>query len=60
MRIITLTCPDCGTIVAGNVIEKQRVMRCPSRTCQETLRFEDLDDGDREHILSNGEKYRID
>ena len=60
MRIITLTCPDCGTIVAGNVIEEQRVMKCPNRTCQETLRFSDLDDEDREHILSHREKYRID
>ena len=48
MRIITLTCPNCGTIVAANVLERERVMNCPRLTCDEILAFEDLSAADRE------------
>lgn len=59
MRIITLPCPDCGTIVAGNVLEDHREMKCPGLGCEAVLRFSDLDEEDREHFLSNREKYRM-
>jgi hypothetical protein len=42
MKITTLTCPQCGTIVAENVLAKERVMRCPYYECEEILSFEDL------------------
>lgn len=60
MRIITTSCSDCGTVVAGNVLEDHREMKCPGLGCEEVMRFTDLDDEDREHILENREKYRID
>lgn len=60
MHIITHTCPNCGTIVAGNVLEAQRVMKCPGLHCEEVLRFEDLDEADQEHLVEHREKYRID
>lgn len=59
MRIITLSCPDCGTVVAGNVLESRREMKCPGLGCEEVLRFSDLAEGDREHILTNREKYTM-
>lgn len=42
MEITTLTCPSCGTIVAENVLEEQRVMKCPYYDCEEILSFEEL------------------
>lgn len=60
MRIITLTCPSCGTVVAGNVLEDRRVLKCPGLECEQVLRFEDLPADDREHLVSNREKYTID
>lgn len=59
MRIITLTCPGCGTIVAGNVLEGHRVMKCPGLSCEEVLRFEDLSERDQRHMLDNLEQYRM-
>jgi len=43
MRITTLTCSECGTIVAKNVLERERVMKCPYYECEEILSFEDLE-----------------
>ncbi|WP_254279306.1 hypothetical protein [Haloarcula marina] len=60
MRIITLTCPDCGTVAAGNVLESQRVMKCPGLGCEEVLRFIDLTDDEQTHITENREKYTLD
>ena len=60
MRIITLTCPDCSTIVAGNVLEGNREMKCLGLGCERVLRFSDLPSVDREHILDNREHYRMD
>lgn len=60
MRIITTTCPNCGTIVAGNVLEDRRVLKCPGLDCEHVLRFEDLDEDDREHLVSNRNAYTID
>jgi hypothetical protein len=58
-KIITLSCPNCETVVAGNVLESNREMKCPGLDCEEVLRFSDLPAGDREHILENREKYII-
>jgi phage FluMu protein Com len=59
MRIITLQCPTCGTIVAGNVLEQHQEMKCPRLQCEVILKFSDLPAEDREHILSNREKYTM-
>jgi hypothetical protein len=59
MRIITHTCPDCGTIVAANELEDNRVMKCPREGCFEVLRFEDLDEEEQEFFLDNADQYRI-
>jgi len=59
MRVITHTCPICGTIVAANVLENNRVMKCPGFRCQEVLRFEDVDRDAREHFLENLDRYQI-
>ena len=59
MRIITHTCPVCGTIVAANELENNRVMKCPGLDCQQVLRFEDLSKDVREHFLENREQYQI-
>ena len=59
MRIITYTCDSCGTVVAGNVLERHRVMKCVGLDCDVVLRFKDLPADDREHILSNREAYTI-
>lgn len=60
MRIETLTCPECGTVVAGNVLEANRVMKCPGLDCENVLRFEDLRADVREHYERDREQYRID
>ena len=59
MRIFTLTCPDCGTVVAANELERRRVMRCPGLDCETTLRFADLPEEERSAFLDNREIYRI-
>lgn len=59
MRIITLSCPDCGTVVAANELEDNRVMKCPGLGCQAVLRFEDLSEADREHFLENRDQYQM-
>lgn len=59
MRIITLTCPSCGTVVAANELEAARVTKCPGPDCREVLRFEDLPAADREHFLQNREQYQL-
>ena len=59
MRIITLTCPNCGTIVAGNVLETRREMKCEGLGCEEVLRFSDLEETDREFMLTNRELYTM-
>jgi hypothetical protein len=59
MKIITLTCPDCGTIVADNVLKKYRVMKCPSTDCSRELRFDMLSEDHQEYILDNPEMFRL-
>jgi hypothetical protein len=50
MRIVTLTCPDCGTVVAGNELERERVLHCPGLACDTVLTFEALPESDREYL----------
>ncbi|QLC34400.1 hypothetical protein EFA46_009330 [Halarchaeum sp. CBA1220] len=59
MRIITITCPECGTVVAANELESKRVMKCPGLDCEHVLRFDALDADAREHFLANRERYRL-
>jgi len=59
MRIITHTCPACGTVVAANELEDSRVMKCPGPECKEVLRFENLPEEERTHFLDNRDQYRI-
>jgi len=59
MRIITHTCSDCGTIVAANELEANRVMKCPGLSCEAVLRFEDLSKEEREHFLEHRDQYQI-
>jgi hypothetical protein len=58
MRVVTHTCPDCGTVVAANELERRRVLKCPGLDCETVLRFADLDESDREHVLEHREQYR--
>ena len=57
MRIITLSCPACETIVAANELEANRVMTCPRLDCRKVLRFEDLSADARDHVLDNRDRY---
>lgn len=59
MRIITTSCPECGTVVAANELEARRVMKCPGLGCEHIFRFEDLTTEQREHVLTNLEQYRL-
>jgi uncharacterized paraquat-inducible protein A len=59
MRIITHSCPDCGTVVAANELEDNRVMKCPREGCQEVLRFTDLPKEEQEFFLENLDQYQI-
>ena len=59
MRIITHACSDCGTIVAANDLEDNRVMKCPGLYCEAVLRFEELPADDRQFFLENREQYQI-
>lgn len=59
MRILTLSCSDCGTVVAANELEEHRVTKCPGLGCESVLRFEDLPDEAVEYFLANREQYRL-
>ena len=59
MKVYTLSCPDCGTIVAANELETNRNQKCPGLDCNTILRFEDLTAEARQHILDHAEKYDI-
>lgn len=59
MRIITHTCPACGTVVAANELEEHRVMKCPGLGCHAVLRFEDLPPDAQEFFLDNREQYKL-
>jgi uncharacterized paraquat-inducible protein A len=59
MKILTHTCPDCGTVVAANELERKRVTKCPGLRCDHILRFTDLPEAEREFFLENREQYRL-
>jgi uncharacterized radical SAM superfamily Fe-S cluster-containing enzyme len=59
MHITTLTCPNCRTVVAANVLESERVMKCPGLDCEEILRFEDLPEAEQEYFLEHRQRYRM-
>jgi hypothetical protein len=59
MRVDTLTCSNCGTVVAANELESNRMEKCPGLDCENVLRFEDLSAEAREHILNHAKKYEI-
>jgi hypothetical protein len=59
MRLITLTCPNCGTIVSGNVLERRREVTCFGLDCRTKLRFDDLPRADRDHLLERPSEYRV-
>lgn len=50
MLVITLTCPDCGTIVADNVLARNRVVECPGLDCNRELAFSDLTEEDQQYV----------
>lgn len=59
MKIITHTCTDCGTVVAANELEKNRVMKCPGQSCDSVLRFADIPEQEREFFLQNIDQYQM-
>lgn len=59
MRIITLSCKECQTIVAANELERERIMKCPGLDCEAVLQFDDLDQNDLEHFIEHREQYQI-
>ena len=59
MRVITIECPDCGTVVAANELEDNRIMKCPGNDCESVLRFDHLSEADRSFYLENKEQYRL-
>jgi len=59
VRIITSTCDECGTVVAGNVLESHREMKCPGLGCESVLRFSDLTDDEQRHVVDHRDHYRM-
>ena len=59
MRIITCTCPACGTVIAANELEANRVMKCPGLDCREVLRFDDLPEEAQKYFLDHREEYQM-
>lgn len=59
MLVLTLTCPDCGTVVAANELEDARVRKCPGLDCEAVLRWADLPEDDRAAFLERRERYVI-
>ena len=59
MRIITYSCPACGTVVAANELEAERVMKCPGLSCERVLRFENIPEEPREYFLDHKSDYQM-
>jgi len=57
--IITNSCPNCGTIVAGNVLKDHREMTCSGLGCEKVLRFSDLPEHHQRHILDHPDRYTM-
>ncbi len=58
MHIVMTACPECGTVIAGNVLERHRVMECPRLGCEYVLHFNDLNESDQNHLVNHRERYR--
>ncbi|QGX96478.1 hypothetical protein EI982_17680 [Haloplanus rallus] len=59
LRIITHRCDRCGTIVGGNVLERNRTLKCPGLNCSRVHEFRELPADDREYLTSQTETYSI-
>lgn len=59
VSITTITCEACGTIVAGNVLERHRHMKCPRLGCEHILRFSDLPEEGQGMLVEQAERYVI-
>jgi len=59
MKIITLTCQSCGTVVAANELENERLMKCPGVDCDTVLEFGDLDEIDRTFFIEHRDDYQM-
>lgn len=59
VSITTITCERCGTIVAGNVLERHRHMKCPRLGCEHVLRFSDLAEEGRVQLVERADQYAI-
>lgn len=53
------SCSLCGTVVAGNVLEDHRELKCPGLNCDEAVRSSDLPYRKGPHILDNPEQYAM-
>jgi len=60
MRIITTRCEDCETIVAGNILERKRRLKCPRIVCENELSFYDLPPNEQSYLEENNQNYRLD
>jgi phage FluMu protein Com len=59
MRVITIQCPACGTVVAENALERYRVLECPGLDCDRMLRFDSLPTENREYVREHIEQYQV-
>lgn len=59
MKEVTWTCPTCGTIIAANVLERSRQMKCPRINCDCILEYENLPEEDRKYFEHHRKKYDI-
>lgn len=59
MDIVTRECPNCGTIVADNVLQRRRVLDCPRLGCEHVFRFDQLTPEERSTVLENTERYEL-
>ncbi len=59
MQIITYTCPNCGTIIAANVLESERIMKCPKSGCSNIVKFTDITGEEQEYVVENKEEFKL-
>lgn len=59
MRIITYSCPQCGTVIAGNVLERRRLLKCPGINCEREIRFTDLSEDEQAYLENHRKRFRM-
>lgn len=59
MRIETLICPNCGTVIAGNVLLFERAITCPGLDCEHVHEFQDFSEDVQKHYEANRDNYRV-